>query len=84
VIPLFRRLWAAFWYDEMFAARWARGFLLWAGTVGMQLVSAGPDAAKTWSLGEWGVRLVVSAIVGSAGLITAGQPNPKVGPEPKP
>ncbi len=77
MIPLITRLWRAFWHDEMFAARWARGFLLWLGSMAAQVVAAGLEVAERWTLRQWVLRLVVAAVVGAAGLINLGQPNPK-------
>lgn len=81
MIPLVRRLWHAFLFDEMKAARWSRGFLLWAGAVAAQVAMAG-DAVEGWSRRRWVVALAVAAITGAAGLVTAGEKNPA--PEAKP
>lgn len=67
----------ALWTDELAARRWIRGGLLWAGAVGTQLVSAGAEAAEQWTLRQWAVRLLVAGIVGAAGMVTAGERNPK-------
>lgn len=78
MIPLFRRLWRAFWYDELFAARWGRGLLLWAGAVAAQVAASGGfDAAEKWTGERWAIVLGVAALTGAAGLITAGEKNPK-------
>ncbi len=76
MIPLILRLWRAFWRDEMFAARWARGVLLWAGAVATQLSLSG-EAVTSWTIRRWAIALVIAAAIGGAGLITAGQPNPR-------
>ncbi len=84
MIPLIRRLWTGFWFDEMKAARWARGFLLWAGAVAAQIAIAGVDAVATWDRTRWGIALGVAALTGAAGLITAGQRNPRPPSTPPP
>jgi len=63
--------------DRMKLARYSRGFLLWAATTVGLVLAAGIDAALTWSPKQWAARLAVAGLAGGAGLITAGEKNPK-------
>lgn len=63
--------------DEMKLARYSRGVLLWAATAVGQVVASGIDTAAKWTPKQWGMRLFVAGLAGAAGLITAGQRNPK-------
>jgi hypothetical protein len=77
MIPLFKRLWFALWYDELAARRWARGVLLWAATAGTAVMAVGPEVAATWTAKQWAMRLAFAGLAGAAGMITAGERNQK-------
>jgi hypothetical protein len=79
VIPLFTNLWHDLLYHEEKAKLYLRGFLLWAGTLAGAITLPGSEW-RSWSLGEWVMRLGVAGIVGGAGLVGVGQPNPKAQP----
>ncbi len=63
--------------DELKLARYSRGVLLWGATALGQVLTAGIDAASAWTPRQWGVRLFVAGLAGAAGLITAGEKNPR-------
>lgn len=71
------KIWDRIKADELKLARYSRGFLLWAATVVGQVLTAGIEAASSWSGKQWAARLFVGAIAGTAGLITAGTKAPK-------
>lgn len=62
--------------DDMKIRRWVRAFLAWLAGIGTQLMASGLDAAMTWTLKEWGKRLLIAALFGTVGAINLGQKNP--------
>lgn len=76
MIPLVRSMIHALLWDAMAVRRWMRGFAMWAGAVLMQVVSAGFDVVRGWSLREWAGRIGVAAVLGIGGLISVGEKNP--------
>lgn len=63
--------------DRMKVARYSRGVLLWAATATMQVLAVGMETALTWTAKQWAARLFVAGLAGAAGLVTAGEKNPK-------
>jgi hypothetical protein len=70
MIPLFKRVVYAFFYDELAAVRWIRGALM--GSAG--LVALVPDGQ--FGIPGWVYKIAAAAMLGIGGSITAGQKNP--------
>ena len=79
MIPLLRKLVYALLWDELAARRWVRGFLLWLGGAGTTVMAVGWDVAREWTPREWAGRMVFASVLGVAGMVTAGEKNPKPG-----
>lgn len=77
MIPLIRRLLYALLWDELAARRWARGALMWLGGAGITVMAVGWDVASKWTAREWVGRLAFAAVLGAAGMVTAGERNPR-------
>jgi hypothetical protein len=75
VIPLIRKMFRDFFYDEMVAAKLVRGFLLWSGGMAVSVLAYPFDDVVTWDAKEWAYRVAAAGALGFAGMITAGQKN---------
>lgn len=75
MIPLFKKLIFKFFYDEMAAARWLRGGLLFAGGMAVNVLAFPFTVVQAWTLQEWGYRVAAAGALGFAGTIAAGQRN---------
>ena len=75
MIPLFRNVFKKILYDEMAAARWGRGFLLWVGGMAVSVLAYPIELVQTWGPRDWVYRVGAAAALGMAGMITAGQKN---------
>ena len=94
MIPLFKKLIFAFFYDEKAAARWLRGGLLFIGGMAVSILAYPFVVIREWTAQEWIYRVAAAGALGFAGTITAGDKNPspeklaaELGlpkPEPKP
>jgi hypothetical protein len=81
VITLLGKLWTKMLYDEMAAARWWRGFLLWFAGMALSILAFPVEVVQTWGPRDWAYRAAVAGVMGAAGMITAGQKNePKASP----
>ena len=76
MITLLKKLWKKMLYDEMAAARWIRGILLWASGMAISILAFPIEVVQTWGLRDWAYRAGVAGAMGAAGMITAGQKNP--------
>lgn len=76
MIPAFRRFVNDLLFNEQKARIWLRGFLLWAATVGGQVVAYPPEVVATWGVKDWALRFGIAALAGLAGLLAVGQRNP--------
>ena len=75
MIPLFRKLLWAFFYDEAAAKRWMRGSLLFAGGMGVNILAFPFEVVATWTLKEWAFRVAAAGALGFAGTIVGGEKN---------
>lgn len=62
--------------DRVKYRRWIRAFLAWLSGIGTFIVAAGFDTAMSWTLADWGKRLMVAAVFGTVGAINLGDKNP--------
>lgn len=70
MVTLFRKLVDNFLHDEMAAKRWIRGGLnACASVLGQVIID---PTWSTWTVKQWMVHLVPSAIGFAAGAVTAG------------
>lgn len=75
MIPLFKKIIFKFFYDELAAARWLRGGLLFAGGMAVNVLAFPFSVVQAWTLQEWGYRVAAAGALGFAGTIAAGQKN---------
>lgn len=75
MIPLFKHLWNALWYDEVAAKRWLTGFFLGMGATAIGIMAYPWEVVKAWTVGEWSWRLGAAAAVAIGGMIATGQKN---------
>jgi hypothetical protein len=75
MIPLFKKLIYAFFYDELAAKRWLRGGLFFVGGMSVNVLAFPYGVIKEWTLAEWGYRVAAAAALGFAGSIMGGQKN---------
>ena len=75
MIPLIQKLIFKFFYDEMAAARWLRGGLLFVGGMAVNVLAFPFTVVQAWTLQEWGYRVAAAGALGFAGTIAAGQKN---------
>ena len=76
MITMLSKLWKRILYDEMAAARWGRGFLLWLASMSVSVLAFPIEVVQTWGVRDWMYRLAAAGVMGAAGLVTAGQRNP--------
>ena len=76
MIKLWKKFWKKLLYDELAAARWGRGFLLWVGGMAVSVLAYPIELVQTWGPRDWAYRIGAAGALGFAGIITAGQKNP--------
>ena len=75
MIKLWKKFWKKLLYDELAAARWGRGFLLWVGGMAVSVPAYPIELVQTWGPRDWAYRIGAAGALGFAGIITAGQKN---------
>jgi hypothetical protein len=53
---------------------YVKGFTAWLSTMLIQVLSAGIDAAVSWTWKQWAARLGVAALMGFVGLVPSRSP----------
>ena len=75
MIPLFRKLIFAFFYDELAAKRWLRGGLFFVGGMAVNVLAFPFTVVQAWTAQEWVYRIAAAGALGFAGSIMGGQKN---------
>ena len=50
--------------------------MAWLGAMGAMLAPYGMDTMMTWSMKEWGKRLIIAGLFGAVGAMNLGDKNP--------
>ncbi len=82
MIPLLRGFIRELLYSPEAARVWLRSFLIWASTMGAQVLATPLAELSAWSIKQWAIRCAVSGVAGFALMLKAGEKNPKPGLTP--
>jgi len=75
MVPLFKKLWFALWFDEVAAKRWLVGLMTWLGSIATNVLAYPWEDVKTWDYYQWSFRCAAAGALAIGVMIATGQKN---------